>query len=110
MEVKCWGKGRKRYTHYLIPDDADISKVGPSGSHEYQLFRRISINEDGDALVVRSSTKGIAMNGHFWITVRLTKKEIANLARIAFAEVPFGEVANLLRKPRYPARQKSRSR
>jgi hypothetical protein len=51
-----------------------------------------------DGLDVRAYAHDFMGRGSFVVTVRLTKREIANLARIAFAEDRLSDVINALSK------------
>jgi hypothetical protein len=109
MEISCKRRRRQVYNQQLIADMPDISGIGLPESRGYDRFRTIRMEQDSKALVITSLTPRIALGGHFWITVKLTNKEIANLARVAFADTPFGEVVKLLRKRRITGRKSQRS-
>jgi hypothetical protein len=47
-------------------------------------------------LAIVAKAENVSLNGNFEVTIRLTKDEIANLARIAFAENSFAEVVDAL--------------
>jgi len=100
--MKLLLKGWSKYVldHTLI--DNDISKVkasqeeATSGGHCLEIVPPETTVSGDLRIVARASN--LSLNGDFEVTVRLTKDEIANLARIAFGKDPFADVVDALSK------------
>jgi hypothetical protein len=88
--------------------NSDIAEAEPSGDAEKP--RRFEIDrlnglvitycsyivKDGDELIIRSRANAVQLHGDYEIDIRLTKKEIANLARAVFNNDRFGTVVHVL--------------
>jgi hypothetical protein len=95
MRVLCAGWKHTDKYHKLM--NRDISDVKPSSEKtRYRDEVYIEMNDDG--LNTFSGVENLKINGNFSVEVRLSKKEIINLARIALAKDPFGEVVGALSK------------
>jgi len=89
MRVLCEGWKRVDKYHKLM--NHDISRTNPS-SEELRDRDKVYINLDDDEVVISSGVENLKMNGNFSVEVRLSKKEIINLASIVLAKEPFGKV------------------
>ena len=105
MKLMFYGWGRYVKDQELINSDVSQLEVSQnkaySGNEAYieRLDTEFNSEPDGLELVVKAAK--VSLNGNYLVRVRLTKEEIANLARIAFAKEPFSEViVALSEKPR----------
>jgi len=89
MRVLCKGWRHIDKNHMLINRDISLTH----DAAEWPRNRdEIYLDLDGNDVVISSGVENLQMKGNFAIYVRLSKKEIINLARIALAREPFGEV------------------
>jgi hypothetical protein len=89
MRVACGGWRHFEKYHKLM--DRDISAVNPSTENTYSRDD-VHIQMVDSDLCIETGVENLKMNGNFSVEIRLSKKEIINLARIALAEEPFGKV------------------
>jgi hypothetical protein len=89
MRVACGGWRHFEKYHKLM--DRDISAVNPSTEDTYSRDD-VHIQMVDSDLCIETGVENLKMNGNFSVEIRLSKKEIINLARIALAEEPFGKV------------------
>src|SRR5258707_3631589 len=93
MRIWCQGWKRVQNDHILL--DHDISGIAPSNESIYDRDH-VYINVDNPTLKIKAGIENLTLNGSFYIEVVLSKEEIINLARIALANEPFGEVIDAL--------------
>jgi len=89
MRVSCEGWRHKDKNHMLINRDISLT---PAGARWPRNRDGIYLDLDGNDVVISSGIENLQMKGNFAVYVRLSKKEIINLARIALAREPFGKV------------------
>jgi len=95
MKLLLRGRDRYELDHTLI--DNDISKVkSPEPDMAPGVGLLIMPPSASGELGIVAEAENVSLNGNFKVTIRLTKDEIANLARIAFAEDSFPEVVDAL--------------
>ncbi len=89
MRVACEGWKRIQKYHKLM--DRDISSVGLTSKKNYRRDE-VHIQLDETGLNIATGVENLKINGNFSVEIRLSKKEIINLASMALANEPFGEV------------------
>jgi hypothetical protein len=100
MRLSLYGWGRYVLNHDLI--NFDVSDLELSRDRTYfgdqAYIERHDPESDGepDGLELVAKASNVSLNGDFLVRVRLTKDEIANLARIAFRDDPFADVVAAL--------------
>ena len=95
MKLLLTGLDRHQLDHMLI--DTDISKAkSPEPDISSGDCLRIRPPSASGELRIVAKAENVSLDGNFNVTIRLTKDEIANLARIAFAEDSFAEVVDAL--------------
>jgi len=75
--------------------DRDVSSVSPSSASTYSRDE-VHIQMDDSDLCIANGVENLKINGNFSVEIRISKREIINLARIALAEEPFGHVIRWL--------------
>lgn len=83
MRIELRGKDHHALDHHR--NVTDLCVKGPTGLDDLMLI--------GDA-------RDLRLNGNYQVTVRLTKDEIADLARVAFEGDSFAAVIDVLSKKR----------
>jgi hypothetical protein len=98
--MKLLLRGWSKYVldHTLIDDDisnvkASEEEASPGGDRLEIVSPETTVS--GDLRIV-AKAKNLRLTGDFEVTVRLTKDEVANLARIAFGKDPFADVVDAL--------------
>lgn len=109
MKLILYGWRRSVRNHELI--DRDVSQLELSqnksyfGNEAYIERSDTEFNLEPDGLEIVAKAENVSLNGNFSVRVQLTKDEIANLARIAFAKEPFAEVVAALSERRAVAEE-----
>lgn len=101
MELLFSGWKRFISTHRLVEND--ISRARPMKSKTYWRGRAyISTAKtspqgvSSEEIEIATNADNLVLHGDYLVRIRLTKAEVANLAKIAFAKDPFGIVAAAL--------------
>ena len=94
MKIKCVGRKRVDKAHILM--NQDISEIMPSKEMSESETANIVLDSSGIWITVEK--ENLVLNGNFRIQISINKKEIINLARIALADEPIGEVVKAFAK------------
>jgi len=96
MEISCIGLRRWVHTHTLGSGDVPVVQgPGPSGLYSID---QIYVETEDDDITIISGARKLSLSGNYVVRVRLTRGDIANLARVAFEGQPFGQVVDALSK------------
>jgi hypothetical protein len=96
MRISMSGWRRDVLNHHVV--DRDVADLEPSEDKTYfanEAYIEKSdtrFNAEPEGLEVAAVAEKLSLNGDYVVRVKLTKDEIANLARIAFRNDPFGDV------------------
>ena len=77
--------------------NGDISDLKPSNSETYSRDKIYLVAEEDDLLII-AGADDLKLTGNFLIEIRLTRKDIGNLASIAFRDESFSKAVNTLSK------------
>ena len=92
MKIELWGSGRHVRDIELINDD--ISQVRPPSENDGRIKGPTSFDE----IVIRGSATNLNLHGNYEVGVRLNKREIAGLVKIAFGNDTYTDVIEAMSK------------